>query len=287
VEDLERVLSVADAAARAGGDVALARAHDVGYLQWKAPRDVFIEAALDVQKAVVETIRHSYPEHAILAEEGPDDEVLPLEADPLWIVDPICGSMNYLQHDPHYAVCVGYREADFWQVGVVYEPARGHLYSGLRGERARLDGQVLAVHQFADGNEAIERALVCVDLPGGIDARRDMQLVLNMAGSQVMGVRALGSPALGLCGVASGRFHGYLSMGLKLWDLAPASVILQAAGGVLTDGGGASWLHSADGSCIASNATTHGRLLSCFQPLYAMRRVEAERAAAAARPGSV
>ena len=72
--------------------------------------------------------------------------------------------------------------------------------------------------------------------------------------------------------VAAGRWHGYAAMGLKLWDVAPASVILQAAGGVITNGLGASWLHSEDGSVIASNATLHGRLITSSGPLNALRR---------------
>ena len=62
---------------------------------------------------------------------------MPVDTDPLWIVDPICGSTNYLMHDPHFAVGVAYREAGFWQVGVVYEAARDHLYTGTRGGRKR------------------------------------------------------------------------------------------------------------------------------------------------------
>jgi myo-inositol-1(or 4)-monophosphatase len=98
-------------------------AADVKYLSWKGPRDAVVGRALEVQDAVVGVIRDRFPEHAILKEEGPDDEEMPVDADPLWIVDPICGSINYLSHDPHYAVAVGYREAGFWQVGVVYEAA--------------------------------------------------------------------------------------------------------------------------------------------------------------------
>jgi myo-inositol-1(or 4)-monophosphatase len=76
-----------------------------------------------------------------------------------------------------------------------------------------------------------------------------------------------------VCIVAAGRFHGYVALGLKLWDVAPASVILQAAGGIVTDSLGASWMHSSDGSCIASNSTIHGRLITSFGPLNALRRL--------------
>jgi myo-inositol-1(or 4)-monophosphatase len=275
VPELADILAVARAAARAGGKVALEGAADVKYLSWKGPRDVFVGRSLDVQAAIVQIIRDSFPEHAILTEEGPEDEEMPVDADPLWIVDPICGSANYLMHDPHYGVGVAYREAGFWQVGVVYEAVRDDLYTGTRGGRAELNGESLRAEQFADGTEAIERAVVGIDWPTSDEARRDMNLVINVLANQVLGLRAFGSPALGVCAVAAGRLHGYVTMGLKLWDLAPASVILQAAGGVVTDGVGGAWMHSPDGSCIASNATIHGRLITGFGPLNALRRARA------------
>ncbi len=271
-ENLEHVLAVARQAALDGGRAAVEGAVHPGYLSWKGPRDALVERSLSVQEAIVSTIRGAYPGHAILKEEGPDDEEMPIEADPLWIVDPICGSTNYLMRDPHYGVAVGYREAGFWQVGVVYEAARDHLYTGVRGGRAHLNDQPIRTEQFGDGTEAIERAVVGIDWPTGDDARREMSLVINVLANQVLGLRSFGSPALGVCAVAAGRLHGYVTMGLKLWDLAPASVILQAAGGVVTDGVGASWMHSPDGSCIASNATIHGRLITSFGPLNALRK---------------
>jgi myo-inositol-1(or 4)-monophosphatase len=274
MSNLDHVLEVAKVAALAGGRAAREGAGDVKYLSWKGPRDAFVGRSLDVQTVIVDVIHAAFPEQAILKEEGPDDEILPLDEDPLWIVDPICGSSNYLLHDPHYAVAVGYREAGFWQIGAVYEPARDHLYTGVRGGRAELNGQPIRTEQFGDGTEAIERAVVGIDWPASDDARRDMSLVINVLANQVLGLRAYGSPALGVCAVAAGRLHGYVTMGLKLWDLAPASVILQAAGGVVSDGLGGAWMHSQDGSCIASNATIHGRLITSFGPLNALRRMK-------------
>jgi myo-inositol-1(or 4)-monophosphatase len=273
--NLDRVLAVARQAALAGGKEAVEGMHDLKYLSWKGPHDPVVGRSLDVQRAIIDVIQEAFPEHAILAEEGPDDEPMPIDADPLWIVDPICGSSNYLHHDPRYAVCVGYREAGFWQVGVVYEAAASNLYTALRGGRAELNGERIQTEQFGEGNEAMERAMVGIDWPTSLELRRDMTIVVNVLSNQALGLRTLGSPALGICNVAAGRWHGYTAMGLKLWDVAPASVILQAAGGVITNGLGASWMHSDDGSCIASNATLHGRLITSFGPLNALRRTAA------------
>ena len=74
----------------------------------------------------------------------------------------------------------------------------------------------------------------------------------------------MGSPALGLANVAAGRLHAYWHMDLSIWDVAAASIILQRAGGVLTDINGNSWLHS-EGGYIATNGVIHGWLLNCIQ----------------------
>src|SRR3954452_14390531 len=106
---MDRVLEVAMGAARAGGAIARARINEPGqWFTWKRSRDPVVAQAQDIQDAVIAVIRASYPDHAILAEEGPEDEPMPVGADPLWIVDPICGTTNYMHRDPNYAVSVGF-----------------------------------------------------------------------------------------------------------------------------------------------------------------------------------
>jgi myo-inositol-1(or 4)-monophosphatase len=280
MDELDRVLQVAQAAARAGGAIARARIAEPGqFFTWKRSRDPVVAQALDIQNAVISTIKASYPDHAILAEEGPEDEPMPVGADPLWIVDPICGTLNYMHRDPAYAVSVGFLADGAWQVGVVYEPERDAMYSAIDGRGAYLNGRQIAVDQFADGVEAFQRAAIGIDWPSDMDARKEMLSVVSTLVPVVLSVRAIGSPALGLCYVAAGRLHGYSALDLRPWDVAPAGVILQAAGGVLTNFSGSSWYHSPDGGYVASNAIVHGRLLQSAGAILALRRLTAARAA--------
>src|SRR4030081_2056433 len=108
MNEMDRVLQVTQQAARAGGAIARAKidAPDQ-HFSWKRSRDVFVAQSIAVQDAVISTIRQSFPDHAILAEEGPEDEEMPVGADPLWIVDPICGSLNHQQRDPRDAGSAG------------------------------------------------------------------------------------------------------------------------------------------------------------------------------------
>jgi myo-inositol-1(or 4)-monophosphatase len=280
MDELERVLEVAVRAARAGGELARDSIDDPGaHFTWKRSRDPVVAQALPVQAAILETIRAAFPDAAILAEEGPDDEPMPVGADPLWIVDPICGSLNYMHRDPAYAVGVGYLQDGAWKVGVVYEPERDALYTGVDGRGAYLNGRRLVVDQFADGAEAWQAAAIGIDWPGDLDMRREMLSVLTTVLPVVTSVRVIGSPALALCYVAAGYLHGYSALDLRPWDVAPAGVILQCAGGTLTNFSGSSWYHSPDGGYVASNSVIHGRLLQSAQAIIALRRMGADRAA--------
>jgi len=278
--ELDRVLEVALRAARAGGELARTTIDDPNaHFTWKRSRDPVVAQALPVQNAIINEIRNAFPDAAILAEEGPDDEEMPVGADPLWIVDPICGSLNYMHHDPDYAVGLAYLQDGAWKVGVVYEPERDVMWTGLDGGGAFRNGRRIVVEQFADGAEAWQAAAVGIDWPGDVDMRREMLSVLTTVLPVVTSVRVIGSPALALCYVASGRLHGYSALDLRPWDVAPAGVILQCAGGTLTNFSGSSWYHAPDGGYVASNSVIHGRLLQSAQAILALRRMAADRAA--------
>jgi myo-inositol-1(or 4)-monophosphatase len=281
MDDLEQVLAVAEQAARLGGEIARAKIDEPGqYYSWKRSRDPFVAQSLVVQEAILQTIRASFPDAAVLAEEGPEDEEMPVAADPLWIVDPICGSLNYMHRDPDYTVSVGYLSDGAWKVGVVYEPERDAMYTAMEGGGGAFrNGQRIVVDQFADGAEAWSAAAVAVDWPGDLEARKEMLTVVSTILPAITSLRIMGSPALALCHVASGRLHGYSALDLRPWDVAPAGVILQCAGGTLTNFSGSSWYHSPDGGYVASNSIIHGRLLQSSQALIALRRMAADRAA--------
>ena len=105
--DINRALEVAVRAARNGGEIARSRMGRPGYIKWKGQRDVVTEASFAVQDAVVSVLQTEFPHAGILAEEGPDDAPLPVDAPHLWIVDPICGSLNFAQGIPYFGISRG------------------------------------------------------------------------------------------------------------------------------------------------------------------------------------
>jgi len=262
--EIAHALDVAVRAARNGGEAARARLGKPGFLKWKGQRDVTSESSLEVQEAVVSTLLAEFPDSEVLAEEGPEDAPLPVNAEHLWIVDPICGSMNFVQGIPYFAVSVALRTAGNIQVGVVYDPCRDELFEASTETPAKLNGEKIVVQQIFEGTEAWSAAIVGADWPYSGERRDQARLIVGLMLEQVNGLSLMGSPALGLCNVAAGRMHAYWHLDLKIWDIAAAFLILQRAGGILTDIHGNTWLYS-DGGYIATNSVIHGWLLNCIQ----------------------
>jgi myo-inositol-1(or 4)-monophosphatase len=262
--EIDQALEVASRAARNGGQAALARLGKPGYLKWKGLRDVTSEAALEVQEAITATLLAELPDSAVLAEEGPEDAPMQVDAEHLWIVDPICGSLNYVQGVPYFAVSIALRTAGNIQLGVVYDPCHDEMFEATAATPARLNGREIVVQQISEGIEAWSAAIVGTDWPSSGERREQARITVGLMLDQVNGLSLMGSPALGLCNVAAGRYHAYWHLDLKIWDLAAAALILQRAGGVLTDQYGNSWLYS-DGGYIATNSVIHGWLLNCIQ----------------------
>jgi myo-inositol-1(or 4)-monophosphatase len=255
---------IAARAARAGGVIARARLGTPGYLRWKGHRDVTSEAALQVQEAIVGELHAAVPLAGILAEEGPDDAPVPVDADELWIVDPICGSLNFVQGIPYFGIAIAFRARGSIRASVVYDPCRNELFAATAEGPATLNGQQITVQQISEGLEAWNSAVIGTDWPYGADARRLTRTLVNVMIDQVNQCTVMGSPGLGLCNVAAGRLHAYWHVDLRIWDVAAAGLIVQRAGGALTDIQGMSWLHS-DGGYIASNYVVQNSLLSCIQ----------------------
>ncbi|MBI1956305.1 MAG: inositol monophosphatase [Acidobacteria bacterium] len=262
--EIGRALEVAVRAAREGGRVAKARLGDPGYLKWKGHRDVVSEASLQVQEAIVSTILAVFPGSGILAEEGPEDAPLPVDAAHLWIVDPICGSLNFVQGIPYFGISIALRSEGNIRVGVVYDPCCNELFEATTETPATLNGRKIVVQQISEGIEAWSSAIVGTDWPRSGERRERTRLIVGLMADQIGECNLMGSPALGFCNVAAGRLHAYWHLDLKIWDIAAASLILQRAGGVLTDAEGMTWLYS-DGGYIASNAVIHGWTLNCIQ----------------------
>jgi myo-inositol-1(or 4)-monophosphatase len=244
--------------------VALARLGKSDYMRWKSHRDVVSGASFEVQDAILEVLKRETPDFGVLAEEGPEDEPLPLDAEHLWIVDPICGSLNYVQGVPYFGVSIALRTAGAIRVGAVFDPCRDEMFAATLSAHSTLNGATIAVQQISEGYDAFEKAWVGTDLPHDQTRQDQAMQIAGIMARQVLSLTMMGSPALGICSVAAGRVHAYWALDLKIWDIAAAGLILTRAGGTLTDEHGDSWLFS-EGGYIASNSIIHGWTMRCLQ----------------------
>ena len=249
-------LDLAKRAASIGGRLALARMGDPGFLTWKGHRDVVSGATLDVQTAIVAALRAECANDGILAEEGPEDEPLATDADRLWIVDPICGSLNFVHGIPFFGVSIALRVAGRLRVGVVYDPMHDEVFSARVDEPAYLNDRPIQVLATPLGPEFWEQAWIGTDLPHTGPVREVALQIFQLLGEQVLTQVVLGSPALGLCYVAAGRLHAYWNIDARPWDVAAACVILQQAGAIVSDADGGPWVHS-EGSYLAATPASH------------------------------
>jgi myo-inositol-1(or 4)-monophosphatase len=253
--DLE--LAVAIEAARAGGRVLrhpLRRELDVELKDGHA--NLVTSADLDSQQAVFEVIRRSFPEHAIVGEEGtvgdPDSEHV-------WIVDPLDGTTNYAHGVPFFGVSVGLRSAGGSVCGAVYDPHHDTLFAAARGCGATRNGVPIAISTVGQ----LRGALLVTGAQSSDPAviRMFTELVGRLM-SAACGVRFLGSPALALCSIACGQVDGFCERGLNEWDICAGQLILEEAGGILTgfDGGPAQPTEPFD--VVASNGLIHEELVA-------------------------
>jgi myo-inositol-1(or 4)-monophosphatase len=226
---------VAREAARAAGHLALqARSGGVS-IAYKGSVDLVTEADLAAEKLIISRLTESFPLHGILAEESGADHV---GRSHVWIIDPIDGTTNYSHGFPHYCVCIALEVEGQVELGVTYDPVRGELFWASRGEGAWMNGHRLQVSAVRSLSASLAGTGFPYDRQTNQDNNADYFAVLLR---QAQGVRRAGSAGLDLAWVAAGRMDVYWELRLKPWDVSSGLVLLEEAGGRVTDFDGAAF----------------------------------------------
>ncbi|MCS7304851.1 MAG: inositol monophosphatase [Thermoguttaceae bacterium] len=243
---------VCQRAAQAGGQVLLQKMGKVQSRE-KGPRDWVSEADLAAQEAICQVIRQAFPEDPILGEEttlaGPVEKAEGVR----WLVDPLDGTTNYIHGVPHFAVSVAVEEKGTVWVGAIFDPVHGDLYTASRDRGAWLNGRRLQTSQVQSLTEAIAAA----GFPPKVqDDSPDLRVFLE-ALKHCQTVRRTGSTALNLGYLAAGWFDLFWSFSTNIWDIAAGVLLVEEAGGVISNPyGGDIELHT--GQFLASaNPTLH------------------------------
>jgi myo-inositol-1(or 4)-monophosphatase len=227
-ENVTRELEAALTAAKEAGEVlrkGFGRQHSVKY---KGEVDLVTEIDEQAEQVIREILLGAFPAYGMLAEEG---GALVGEEDARWIVDPLDGTTNYAHGLPIFCVSVALQRAGEIILGVVHEPIREETYVAERGGGATLNGEPIRV---SDTEELI-RALIATGFPYDRPKIPEALDLFGRFAAITRGMRRLGSTALDLCYVASGRLDGYYERGIWAWDIAAGGLILEEAGGKLTD----------------------------------------------------
>ncbi len=257
------MLNTAVKAARRAGVIINRASDDVDRLtiHSKGENDFVTEVDQKAEQAIIQTLLDAYPDHAILAEEsGASGSVG--EAEYQWIIDPLDGTTNFLHGFPQYCISIALVYRGQLSVAVIYDPVRNDLYTALRGRGAFLNERRIRVSK----RDKLQGALIGTGFPyrdfTHLDAYTAMfkDLVQKTAG-----LRRPGSAALDLAWLAGGRTDGFFEIGLNAWDIAAGCLLVQEAGGLVSDfAGEENYLQS--GNIVAGNPKVFVQLLQTITP---------------------
>ncbi|HZG55192.1 inositol monophosphatase family protein, partial [Paenibacillus sp.] len=233
------------------------------------PHDLVTEVDKGTELLIRKIIQAYFPTHAILGEEGvePGAEASRLalerirEEEYVWIVDPIDGTTNFIHGLPFYSVSIALAHRGEVIVGVVYDPSRDELFVAEKGKGAYVRGKRMNV----SAEERLEDSLVATGFP--TDRERVLPLALKQieaVAPKVRNIRSAGSAALHLAYVAAGRLSGFWEPNLNAWDIAAGMLLVNEAGGRVTDMNGEPYgLHVRD--VAATNGRIHDALLTAIR----------------------
>ena len=215
-------------------------------------------ADIAVEREILYHLKRGYPQFGIQAEESGQQQD---KATSRWIVDPIDGTDNFVHGIPHFALSIALEEGKDLTMGVVYNPISDELFVGERGRGAFLNDRRIRVGK----NRMLSRAMLATGFP----QKNKTRILPYLDSFRILctachGIRRQGSAALDLCFVADGRYDGFWEEGLAPWDIAAGVLILQEAGGLVTDfNGGDKFLET--GNIVAASAAIHHRILEKVQ----------------------
>ena len=257
MEALER--RVAIDAARAAGDLLRRELRGSRHIAYKgSPTNLVTEMDARAEALILDTLGRAFPDDAVLTEETGSRSG---RSGRRWIIDPLDGTTNYAHGVPIFAVSIALEVAGGVVLGVVYDPSQQELFVAERGQGAWLGDQRLRVSTA----EVLDESLLVTGFPYNIRETPDTNLAEWAAFSvRVRAVRRLGSAVLDLAWLAAGRLEGYWELRVGPWDVAAGSLLVEEAGGRISDLTGGP-LDLAAPAIVASNGRIHEAMLTVLR----------------------
>jgi len=253
-------LNIAVRAARNAGNIIVRAMDHIERLSIteKSENDFVTEVDNAAENEIIRTIRAAYPSHSILAEESGSQG----ENDFQWIIDPLDGTTNYVHGFPQFAVSIALKNKQTIEQAVVYDPLRQELFTASRGRGAHLNNRRIRV----TSRRNLDGALLGTGFPFKQQDHLDTYLATFKAlFPMTAGIRRAGSAALDLAYVAAGRLDGFWELGLSPWDMAAGVLLIEEAGGFISDfGGDRNFMET--GNVVAGNPKIQKQMLDLIQP---------------------
>jgi myo-inositol-1(or 4)-monophosphatase len=241
--------------ARKAGDTLMKHfRQDWALLEERSPaKEAATKYDKEVDRLIVEEIKRHYPHHSLLTEEGGF-----LQGDPdwLWIVDSLDGTGNFANFNPFFCVCIALMHRDELLLGAAYAPAIDEFYFAEKGQGAYLNGVKIRVSDVSDLSQSY--ILYC---EGGDKDRGRTGKLLHKVYPGVTDIRKLGSAGLETAWVAAGKGEAYFTTRIEPWDVAPGVLLVQEAGGKVSDFQGNFWKPQTS-DLLFSNKKLHENILS-------------------------
>ncbi|CAM3841977.1 inositol monophosphatase family protein [Parendozoicomonas haliclonae] len=240
---------------------------DVIKVQNKEPNDYVTEIDKASERAIIASLKKSYPDHGFLGEETGHQPGQGEGADYLWIIDPLDGTTNFIHGVPHFAVSIACVYRGKVEHAVVYNPVTREEFTASRGKGAAMNGRRIRV----TNRLGLRGALLGTGFPFRQDQMNYLDNYMSMFRSLVgltAGIRRPGAASLDLAYVAAGRFDGFWEFGLKEWDMAAGILLITEAGGLVGDFRGGN-KHMEKGQIVCGNLKVFKEILTTIQPFVA------------------
>lgn len=224
------LLTIAKRAAFAAGEVITPAFEQLNRIEIreKAPNDYVSNVDIASEEMLINVIRESYPEHAILGEES--GETGNTDSEYRWLLDPIDGTTNFIKGIPHFAISIGILKNNKLEAGLVYNPMTDELFCAARGQGATLNDKKIRASAVLP-----ENAVIATGFPKKPELHTRAMTGLKNVLMTFPDIRRAGAASLDLCYVASGRVDGYYEFGLSQWDVAAGALIAQESGAIVSD----------------------------------------------------
>jgi len=257
------LLAAMQSIAREAGNLLIEHFASHVKIEYKGSADLVTIADRQSEALILERIRRHFPTHDVMGEEGTRIET---GSDCKWYVDPLDGTTNFAHGYPVFCVSLAVEHQGHRIAGVIYDPTRDEMFTAEKGSRAYLNGEPIHVSSTAK----LAECLTATGFPSQKRHQNPNIYFYHHLTLHSHGVRRAGSAALDLCNVAAGRFDGFWEFNLNPWDTAAGILLVEEAGGRVTDFAG-KHVRLASDEVLASNGLVHDELIGFFSDMFAGR----------------